>query len=419
MKKPFTVVSTFAGCGGSSTGYEMAGGKVLLAVEWDVNAVECYRANHPSTVVHHGDIAALSDEEALRLAGIAPGELDIFDGSPPCQGFSSVGKREFSDSRNSLFRQFVRLLRAFKPRAFVMENVKGMVMGTMKLIFADAMRELKASGYRVSCRLLDAKWFGVPQLRERLIFIGVRDDIGIEPSHPKAMTRPISLKDVLPSLGGTRSLRINGWSRPESVAATLVATASGYQGIRSTKEFHRHKKFSKDDVGPTLTTDVSAYVLDDGFDRGKTSTDGPSRTLRSRRALKLVPVEAPTPELTGKYRKMWDRVSIGGSAADVTGSGGYSSCFNQDPSKPSPTLLKIQGWKGFDTVVHPLKARPLTIAEAKIISSFPPNYVLIGSYQQQWARISNSVPPLFMKAIAEHVRDHIIRLARAREKKMR
>lgn len=193
----FTVVSTFAGGGGSSTGYVWAGGKVLLAVEWDDNAVETYRLNYPDTPIYHGDIVKLSVEEVLERTGLQPGELDIFDGSPPCQGFSTAGQRNFYDARNELFHEYVRLLRGLKPKTFIMENVPGLIKGKMKLVFAQIIRELKASGYRVSCRKLNAMYFGVPQSRERLIFIGVRDDLSIVPSHPAAQTRPIAASDAL------------------------------------------------------------------------------------------------------------------------------------------------------------------------------------------------------------------------------
>jgi DNA (cytosine-5)-methyltransferase 1 len=179
-----TVISTFAGCGGSSLGYSMAGFRELLAIEWDDNAVETFKTNFPDVPVYHGDIAKISVDDILRTTGLKQGELDIFDGSPPCQGFSTAGKRDVEDSRNQLFREFVRLLRGLQPKVLVMENVSGMVKGKMKIIFAEIMRELKASGYNVSCRLLNAKYFEVPQSRERLIFIGVREDLEIEPSHP-------------------------------------------------------------------------------------------------------------------------------------------------------------------------------------------------------------------------------------------
>lgn len=173
----FTVGSTFSGCGGSSLGMKWAGGKVLFAIEWDANAVETYRLNHKGTPVLHRDIATVTVEELLTLTGLQPGELDVLEGSPPCQGFSTAGKRQIDDPRNSLFKEYVRLLRGLKPKVFVMENVSGMVKGDMKHVFAIIMRELKASDYQVKCQLMNTMYFGVPQSRERVIFIGVRNDI--------------------------------------------------------------------------------------------------------------------------------------------------------------------------------------------------------------------------------------------------
>lgn len=198
-----TVISTFAGCGGSSLGYSIAGFRELLAVEWDDNAVETFKLNFPDVPVYHGDIAKLSVEQVLATTGLKPGELDVFDGSPPCQGFSTAGKRIIDDPRNQLFREYVRLLQGLQPKVFVMENVSGMVKGKMKLVFVEILKELKASGYRVKACLLNAKFFNVPQSRERMIFIGVRDDLDIEPSHPKAQGQPIAIKDAIIIPDGT------------------------------------------------------------------------------------------------------------------------------------------------------------------------------------------------------------------------
>ena len=114
-----TVISTFAGCGGSSLGYSMAGYKELLAVEWDNNAVETFRLNFPDIPIYHGDISKLSVDECISVTGIKPGELDILDGSPPCQGFSTAGKRNIDDSRNQLYREYIRLLKGLRPKIFV------------------------------------------------------------------------------------------------------------------------------------------------------------------------------------------------------------------------------------------------------------------------------------------------------------
>jgi len=179
-----TVISIFAGCGGSSLGYSMAGYRELLAVEWDDNAVATFKLNFPDVPVYHGDIHNLTVEHCLELAGVEAGELDLLDGSPPCQGFSTAGKRQIDDKRNQLYMEFVRLLRGLQPKVFVMENVSGLVKGKMKLVFADIMRELKASGYEVRCKLLNAMYFHVPQSRQRLIWIGVREDLAGEVSFP-------------------------------------------------------------------------------------------------------------------------------------------------------------------------------------------------------------------------------------------
>lgn len=204
-----TVISTFAGGGGSLTGYLMAGYRELLAVEWDDNAVETLQLNYPHLNIYHGDIAKLSVDETLERTMLQVGELDVLDGSPPCQGFSTAGKRKLDDDRNQLFKEYVRLLRGLKPKVFVMENVSGLVKGKMKLVFAEIMRELKASDYKVKCRLLNAKYFHVPQSRERLIFIGVRGDLGVEPSYPKAESYPIPLREICPGALGSKSQQIN------------------------------------------------------------------------------------------------------------------------------------------------------------------------------------------------------------------
>lgn len=192
-----TVISTFAGGGGSSLGYSMAGYQELLAIEWDDNAVATFKLNFPDVPVYHGDIAKLSVKECMYLAGIEEGELDLLDGSPPCQSYSTAGKRDMNDPRGQLFHEYVRLLRGLKPKVFVMENVPGLVKGKMKLIFAEIMRELKASGYQVLCKKLNAMYFYVPQSRERLIFIGVRNDLATESPFPSATSRPITARKAL------------------------------------------------------------------------------------------------------------------------------------------------------------------------------------------------------------------------------
>ena len=191
------VISTFSGCGGSSCGYKKAGYEVLLAVEMDNHAVATYKANFPKTKIFHGDIHNLTVENVLELTGLQVGELDLFDGSPPCQGFSMAGKREYCDPKNQLYHEYIRLLKGLQPKTFVMENVKGMVTGDMKLIFKDILTQLKSCGYDVKAKLMNAMYYNCATSRQRMIIIGVRKDLNMPASHPKPQTKPITIKECL------------------------------------------------------------------------------------------------------------------------------------------------------------------------------------------------------------------------------
>ena len=205
-----TVISTFAGCGGSSLGYSMAGFKECLAVEWDAHAVSTFKLNFPGIPVFHGDIGALTVEDALKMTGLAPGVLDVFDGSPPCQGFSTAGKRMVEDDRNQLFRQYIRLIKGFQPKVIVMENVSGMIKGEHRRIQGEIMEELRGAGYNVSCKLLSAHLLNVPQKRQRLIFIGTREDLGIAPVHPRPLSAPVNCTKAFEGLPSDDSKTLEG-----------------------------------------------------------------------------------------------------------------------------------------------------------------------------------------------------------------
>lgn len=250
-----TVISTFAGGGGSSLGYHMAGYRELLAVEWDDNAVQTLRLNFPHLDIYHGDIAKLSVDEVLKRTGLEPGQLDVFDGSPPCQGFSTAGKRDMGDERNQLFREYVRLLRGLRPKCFVMENVSGMVKGKMKLIFVEILRELKASGYKVSARLLNAMHYGVPQSRERMIFIGVRDDLGIEPSHPVGSNALITLRNALSGLSETvqDTASCHLWIDEQARKTKMSTVIHKIQPGCRTRATGQYVRLEWDIVSPTIT----------------------------------------------------------------------------------------------------------------------------------------------------------------------
>lgn len=203
-EKQYTVISTFAGGGGSSLGYQWAGFKELLAIDFDKNACETLTANFPDLTVWNRDIKTVQPIEILKQCNLKKGELDILDGSPPCQGFSTAGKRNLNDSRNDLFLDFVRLIKGLQPKIFIMENVSGMMKGRYKSKFNEILKTLKDTGYNVKVKLMNAMWYEVPQSRERLFFIGIRNDLDIEPSFPKPLDKVITVKEAISKDGYIR-----------------------------------------------------------------------------------------------------------------------------------------------------------------------------------------------------------------------
>ena len=245
------VISTFSGCGGSSCGYKQAGYDVKLAVEMDNHAVETYHLNFPDTPIYHGDIHNLSVDKVLEITGIGVGELELFDGSPPCQGFSMAGNRDFCDSKNQLYNEYIRLLRGLKPKTFVMENVAGMVQGNMKLIFKDILIQLKNSGYNVRAKLMNSMYYNCATNRKRIIFIGVRNDLNIRASHPKPQTKPITIKQAL---NGYRSPRVQ-YSNNEFIKSVIYKVKPGdsLSKYHPKGNYFNYRKLDENKPCPTIT----------------------------------------------------------------------------------------------------------------------------------------------------------------------
>jgi DNA (cytosine-5)-methyltransferase 1 len=207
----YKVASTFSGAGGSSTGYRLAGFKVVWANEFVQRARTTYKANWPDTFVDPRDIRKIQPADFFADTGLCPGELDLFDGSPPCVSFSASGSRheswgvtrKYSDTKqrtDDLFYEYARLLSAIQPKVFVAENVSGLVRGYAIGQFKEILARLETCGYRVEARTLDAQWLDVPQVRKRLIFIGVRNDLDAEPAHPKPLKYIRTIADALPNV---------------------------------------------------------------------------------------------------------------------------------------------------------------------------------------------------------------------------
>ena len=357
----YNVISTFSGCGGSSLGYKLAGYKVLWANEFIPIAADTYEANHKGTIVDRRDIKKVLPEEILESIGLKQGELDLMDGSPPCQAFSTAGKREkgwgkdkqydngVKQKNETLFDEYIRILKVIQPKVFIAENVSGLLKGTAKGYFKLILQALKECGYNVKARLLDAQWLGVPQMRQRVIFQGVRNDIDIEPCYPKPLDYRYTVRDAF------------------SYMTSFKGIGNGFG----------HDALDIDKPTPTVSA----------------SMQSPWNAYE---------IEAETDISKYAIGKEWDNLKEGEQ------SGKYFSLVKTDSNLPCPTITQVGGTQSIASVVHPTEKRKFSIAELKRICAFPDDFELLGTFSQQWERLGNCVPPMMMYYIAKAVQEGVL-----------
>lgn len=332
-------IDLFSGVGGLTAGLEAAGWQSALAVEHWKDAVATYRSNFPSHKVYDGDVRDLS---ATKLARLVPGEVELVAGGPPCQGWSTVGRRQWDDDRNDLFTEFMRIVRIVRPRHFLIENVVGLRdMGA-----PDAVRELFASlGYQISVQIIRAVDFGVPQLRKRIIFAGSRDGLDLLPI-ATASVPVVSVWDAISDL-------------PEVSAGE---TADEYTRKPQTAYQRKMRKGS-----PLL--------------QGHTVSAHPPHLVK---AISFIPNggnrQAIPPELQPRsgFHNSYSRLASWRPAVAVTSNLG----------KPSGTRC-----------IHPFQDRGLTAREGARLQSFQDRFHFAGGIVSQRLQIANAVPPLLAESL--------------------
>lgn len=325
----FNVFSLFSGCGGSCLGFEMAGFKIVGASEFVEEARKTYSLNHLGTPIDGRDIRDLKASDVFEIA--RTDQIDVLEGSPPCASFSTHGKKHkgwgeikaYSDTQqrsDDLFYEFARLVNDIQPKVFVAENVKGLVTGSSKGYFKLILSRLKKCGYQVEARVVNASYLGVPQARQRVIFIGVRNNLNLVPQFPTPLKYRFNIEDVI-------------FDEP-----SLIDDETG-KDISFT-QFALHKEWSK---------------------------------------LSL-----------GKY------------------SSRFFSLTKPFQDRPCPTIVASGGNIGAASVTHPQYPRKFNLKELRLLSSFPADFQLTGTFLQRYERIGRAVPPLMMKAIAETIHKEIL-----------
>lgn len=381
------MIDLFSGAGGLSEGLSEAGFHSLFATEIVPEYAQTYSLNHRDAIVRTADIRTLDANQIRQELGLAREELDLIAGGPPCQGFSiNAPVRSILDERNHLFKEYLRFVDAFAPRAILIENVPGLVSfenGATLHAILDALAEL---GYGADVRILGAAYYGVPQMRWRTFILGLRGKN--LPNH--AFPDPICHAPIRPNF----TTIFNGHSllkepSPESSApfvtvreaiGDLPSLKCGEQGERvkeyACEPFCDYQRRAR--IGSTGVINHEAPMLSKiNMERlqhikpGGNWTDIP---------FELLPKGMQRAK-SGDHTKRYGRVEADGLASTI-----LTKC---DPH-----------WGAF---IHYEQDRSFTVREAARIQSFPDHFIFSGTQGQQFAQVGNAVPPLLAESVGKSI----------------
>jgi DNA (cytosine-5)-methyltransferase 1 len=378
---PLHAVSLFSGCGGFCEGVRLAGFEVQAAVEFDRYAVETYQHNFPLVPLFHGDVCDfLRDDspvwqhERSRFAHLEETSTDLVFGGPPCQGFSQIGPRAVDDPRNTLYREFIRVLTALRPKVFLMENVPNMLLLAGGRFKNEVLAALSHAGYsNAGVALVSASDYGVAQLRRRAIFFGVHDghDLGMD-AHDFLVKSLESERLPTPTVGQVLQDLPDGVSEDDGP----LPYPTGEQATEAGREYRldcdgrwyssQSKVAALDKLPPLLYNHHTKRMLD----RRRKLIQGLKPGANGKTLLPGV--------WSGARAEKWRRLH---------------------PDKPSHTIL-AQMHRDMSEWVHPSLPRWITVREAARLQSFHDGFVFKSSEWQMLKQVGNAVPPLMARALA-------------------
>lgn len=364
MAKRRTVIDLFCGAGGLSAGLEMAGFTVLAGNDLFEAAGKTFAETHPMAKFLPGRIQDLDTDDLLKESGLQKGELTVLVGGPPCQAYSVYNhQRGMHDERATLFREYLRIVKALQPEWIVMENVAGIFsIGGGEAVHA-IKDELGALGYKVEYEVLKAEQFGVPQERRRVVFIGNRIGAPImhpAPTHGPGLKPYVTIKDAiadLPVLENGQDLGIIKYAK---------SPKSDYQ-LKLRGNLTKVTCHSAPRLGQ-VNIDRLEHIPPGGSWRDIPFDLLPAGMQRAKRS-----------DHTKRYGRMtWDGLSC-------------------------TVLTKCDiHWGAY---IHPDQDRAISVREAARLQSFPDSFVFSGSKTEQYVQVGNAVPPLLGKAIGHALID--------------
>jgi len=369
------MIDLFCGAGGLSLGFVQEGFSVALANDIEACCVDTYAHNHPETPRDHiilGDIREVVEDLERLVEGA---NIDIVVGGPPCQGFSMANRqRLIDDPRNYLYKNYIEVVRRIQPKFFVMENVKGMlgVSGQVK-------EDFEAIGYTVECRVFNARDFGVPQNRERLIYVGNR--LGID---------NLSLLDAIDAVGLVS---------PKYVLEDALFGLRPLEASRVRNATDLDTEVSGRKIEPAVTSSTNAYVNLINCNRSVSVVCNHKARYNNDRDI----------EIFGRMDQ-GDK-SDDPKIADIMPYANRNNIFKDKYFKLEAAKIckTITAHMKFDCnmYIHPTQARGLTPREAARVQSYPDDYFFRGAYTKTYMQIGNSVPPLLGRAIATIIKKYL------------
>lgn len=339
------LLDLFCGAGGLSLGFEKAGFYVVKAVDIDQYAIETYNKNRSESVAEVKNVADIDQDYIKKL-----GDIDGIIGGPPCQGFSTAGQRIIDDERNKLYREYFRILEAVNPKFFVIENVTGLLTFKKGAVKNDIISRSKKLGYKMFYNILDTSKFGVPQVRLRVIFIGIKEDLCKEDFiFPEGDKEPISILDAI---GDLPSLE-NGCDNTTYIHAPQTP----------------YQKMIRDGMNHLYNHVLSKH------------TDATKRII--------------------------EKIPEGGSIMSIPesereGRNYHALLRKMDRNKPSLCIDT-----GHRTYFHYQEKRIPSTREVARLQSFPDSYVFYGPRNDQQKQVGNAVPPILANIIAETIKKYL------------
>ena len=364
----YKVIDLFAGVGGLSFGFAHDDDfEIIAANEILEPMAKAYSCNHPTVRMYNKDIKEFSIADLNADLGIKKGDIDVVVGGPPCQAYSTVGKRLIDDPRGKLFQEYYRILKELQPKLFVFENVKGLLSIQKGTLIKTIISLFESIGYHMQMKVLNAADYGAPQIRERIILVGTLSD------KPFMYPGPTHYD---PELG-----------KPENdLLKPYVTLGEAIGDLPSIKTGEKATKY--------LCEPQNYY----------------QRLMRKNAPEEIQDHEVP--RNNDKLVAMMEALPDGGTPKDISEDlrpkSGFANCYCRLWwNRPSTTITRNLGCPSSSRCIHPKDPRPLSTREGARLQGFPDDYIFYGTRSDKHLQIGNAVPTFLSCAIKEAVKKYL------------